>query len=242
MTTNVAHDDPILQRLQRQIMWFRAIAVLALLGVIALAIAWFASIHTNRDHILRTQGIVVTDAQGHERILIGAPAIATVKSTSAYGDTNSIVFLNRNGTYHLALGQAPAPVVNGKAPLVNGKPIKRIGNGDDYGVALYDSHGSERGGMVFLGGASRAVIALDRAWPAQDAIGLMVDDKSGFAGMGINYANGNSGFEVGAKGEATSMTLSDPQGYERASLQIKGAEKPAWLFNGAPATSSAAKP
>lgn len=242
MAANTIPDNPTLTRLQRQIAWSRGIAILSLLGVIALAIAWYATTRVNRDGILRTQGIVVADAQGHDRILIGAPAIATVKSTSAYGHTNSIVFLNRSGTYHLALGQAPAPVVNGKAPLVNGKPVKRIGNGDDYGVALYDSHGSERGGMVFLGGASRAVIALDRAWPAQDAIGLMVDDKTGFAGIGINYANGNSGFEVGAQGHTTSMTLRDPLGRERASLQIKGPGEPAWKFNDAPATSSTGKP
>lgn len=235
-------DVSAVQSLQRQLAWFRAIAVLALLGVIALAIVWFASTHNNQNGVLHIPGIVVTDAQGHDQILIGASAIATVKSTSAYGSTNSIVFLNRNGAYHLALGQTPAPVVNGKAPVVNGKPVTRIGNGDDYGMALYDTHGSERGGMVFLGGAGRAVIALDRAWPAQDAIGLMVDDKTGFAGIGINYANGNSGFELGTRGDTTSMTLSDPQGRERASLQVKGPVVPVWKFSGAAATSSTGKP
>lgn len=242
MTAHIQNDDATLRHLQRQIFWSRAIAILALLGVIAIAITWFASAHANRDDILRTKGIIVTDAQGHDRILIGAPAIAAVKSTSAYGSTNSIVFLNRNGTYHLALGQAPAPAVNGKAPIVDGKPVKRIGNGDNYGMALYDTHGSERGGMVFLGGASRAVIALDRAWPARDAIGLMVDDKTGFAGLGVNYANGNSGFELGTQGDATSITLSDPQNRERANLQIKGPAAPAWKFSGAAAASSTGKP
>lgn len=242
MAAHIQNDDATLRRLQRQIFWSWAVAIVALLGVIAIAAAWFASAHANRDDILRTKGIIVTDAQGHDRILIGAPAIATVKSTSAYGSTNSIVFLNRNGTYHLALGQAPAPAVNGKTPIVDGKPVKRIGNGDDYGMALYDTHGSERGGMVFLGGASRAVIALDRAWPAQDAIGLMVDDKTGFAGLVGSYANGNSGFELGTQGDATTMTLRDPQGRERASLQIKESVAPAWKFSDAAAPSSASKP
>lgn len=242
MAAYIENDNATLRRLQRQIVWSWCIAILALLGVIAIAAAWFVSAHDNRNGLLRTKGIIVTDAQGRDRILIGAQAIAAVKSTSAYGHTNSIVFLNRDGFYHLALGQTPAPVVNGKAPVVNGKPVKRIGNGDDYGMALYDTHGSERGGMVFLGGASRAVIALDRAWPAQDAIGLMVDDKTGFAGMVVNYANGNSGFEVGAQGDATSITLRDPQGHQRASLQIEGPGEPAWQFNGAPAASSTGKP
>jgi len=83
--------------------------------------------------ILRTHGIVITDAQGHDNILIGTSAIATAKSTSSYGRTNSIVFLNPAGGYHLALGQTPEPVVNGKAIGT------RIGNGDNYGVTLYDT-------------------------------------------------------------------------------------------------------
>jgi len=242
MAAHIQDNRATLQRLQRQIVWSWCVAILALLGVAAIAVAWFASAHTTSDDILRTKGIIVTDAQGHDQILIGAPAIAAVKSTSEYGHTNSIVFLNQDGAYHLALGQTPAPVVNGKAPVVNGKTMKRIGNGDDYGMTLYDTHGNERGGMGFLGGAGRAVIALDRAWPAQDAIGLMVDDKTGFAGMVVNYANGNSGFEVGAQGDTTSMTLNDPQGHERASLRIKGSGEPAWQFNGAPANSPTGKP
>jgi hypothetical protein len=241
MTANTADDHATLESLQRQIGWSRGIAILALLGVIALAVAWFVTAHGQRDGILRTQGIVVSDAQGHDRILIGAPAIATVKSTSEYGHTNSIVFLNQNGAYHLALGQTPAPVVNGKALVHNGKALKRIGNDDYYGVTLYDTHGSERGGMGFIGGANRAVVALDRPWPSADAIGLIVDDKSGFAGLGVNYANGNSGFELGIQGDTTSMTFRDPQGHKRANLEIKGPVAPAWKFSNAAAPSSTGK-
>lgn len=242
MTANTADDHATLESLQRQIGWSRGIAILALLGVIALAVAWFVTAHGQRDGILRTQGIVVSDAQGHDRILIGAPAIATVKSTSEYGHTNSIVFLNQNGAYHLALGQTPAPVVNGKALVHNGKALKRIGNDDYYGVTLYDTHGSERGGMGFIGGANRAVVALDRPWPSADAIGLIVDDKSGFAGMLVNYAKGkDSAFELGTRDGAISVTLHDPQGLERAGLKIDGPAQPAWHFSDA-ATAAAVKP
>lgn len=237
MSTNSPPDDATLRRLQRQLAWSLSIAILALLSVVALAIAWQMSARSSRNGILRTHGIVVTDMQGHDKILIGAPAIATVKSTSNYGRTNSIVFLNLTGGYHLALGQTPAPVVNGKAVGA------RIGNGDNYGVVLYDPHGDERGGMVFIGGASRAAIVLDRPWPSADAIGLMVDDKTGFAGFGINYAKGGqSGFEVGTQGSMVSMSLSDPQGGKRASLKVEGPAKPEWQFNGAATATSAGKP
>jgi hypothetical protein len=237
MATNSQFPDIALRHLQRQLAWSLAVAVLALLGVVALAIAWWASSHGNRDDVLRTHGIIVEDTQGHDRILIGEAAIAATKSTSSYGRTNSIVFLNRTGGYHLALGQTPEPVVNGKAVGA------RIGNGDNYGVTLYDTHGSERGGMGFIGGASRAAIVLDRPWPSADAIGLIVDDKTGFAGLGVNYAKGGqSGFEVGTQGNAVSMTLRDPQGQERASVRVDGPAKPAWQFNGAATATSSSSP
>lgn len=227
----------MLRRMQRQITWSWSVAILALLGVIGIGVSWFASTHATRGNILRTHGIIITDAQGHDRILIGAPALASTTATEKYGRTNSIVFLNRTGGYHLALGQTPAPVANGKAVG------ERIGNGDNYGITLYDTHGNERGGIGFIGGANRAVIALDRAWPSQDAIGLMVDDKSGFAGMGINYAKGQDfGFEIGTQGNAVSMVFKDPQGHERASLQVAGSAAPAWQFSGAATAASAGKP
>lgn len=237
MSTNSVPEDTALRRMQRQLAWSRSIAVLALLGVIALAIAWQVSTRGSRNGILRTHGIVVTDMQGHDKILIGEPAIATAKSAGSYGRTNSIVFLNKGGGYHLAIGQTPVPVVDGKAVGA------RIGNGDNYGVVLYDPHGDERGGMVFIGGASRAAVVLDRPWPSADAIGLMVDDKTGFAGLGVMYAKGGqSGFELGTRGNAVSMTLSDPRGQKRASLKVEGPEKPAWQFNGAATAASIGKP
>ncbi len=102
MSTNSVPEDTALRRMQRQLAWSRSIAVLALLGVIALAIAWQVSTRGSRNGILRTHGIVVTDMQGHDQILIGEPAIATAKSVGSYGRTNSIVFLNQTGGYHLA--------------------------------------------------------------------------------------------------------------------------------------------
>jgi hypothetical protein len=230
---NSIPDNQALERLQRQIAWARGIAILSLLGIIALAIAWFATVHRHRDGILRTHGIVVTDAQGHGQILIGTPALATTQLTEKYGRTNSIVFLDADGHYRLAMGQAPAPVIDGKA-------MQRIGDDQTYGTTLYDARGNERGGMGFIGGAGRAVFALDR--PTQDAIGMMVDDKSGFAGMIVNYANGkDSAFALGTQGDAVSMTLSDPAGSPRADLKVEGTAVPAWQFSGPATTASSGK-
>lgn len=227
-------DANAIRHLQRQLAWSRGIAVVALLGVIALAIAWFVSGRGHQDRILRAQGIVIADAQGHDKILIGAPAIAASGQTKKYGQSNSIAFVGASNTFRLFLGQAPEPVVEGKT-------AQRIGDGEIYGITIYDTHGNERGGMGYIGGADRAVIALDR--PAMDAIGMMVDDKTGFAGLMVNYAKGaDSAFEVGTREGVLTMTARDPQGTQRAALKIEGAQAPAWRFSGAAPAASTGKP
>lgn len=234
MVATNRNDDDALRRLQRQLAWSRGIAILALLGVIALAIAWYATTRSHHGGILRTQGIIVTDAQGHDTILIGAPAIAASGQTKKYGDTNSIAFIGPSNTFRLFLGQAPEPVVEGKA-------TRRIGNGDVYGVTLYDTQGNERGGMGFIGGADRAVVALDR--PGMDAVGMMVDDKTGYAGLMLNYAKGaDSSFEVGTRNGVLSVVARDPRGTERAVLKVEGPQAPAWRFSAAAPAGSTGKP
>ena len=54
------------------------------------------------------------------------------------------LFLGKTGADRLALGQWPAPFIGGKS-------YHRIGDGDNYGMTLYDTKGSERGGMGFMG-------------------------------------------------------------------------------------------
>src|SRR3546814_2383770 len=55
----------------------------------------------------------------------------------------SIIFLGATGADRLALGQMPAPFIGGKS-------YKRLGDGDNYGMTLYDTKGNERGGMGFM--------------------------------------------------------------------------------------------
>ncbi len=223
--------------LQRQITWLRAGLIITVLLLAALAATWWVTRTANDTaKIVRTQGIVIVDAQGHDRILIGAPVPASADRTRKDDASDGIVFLGTTGADRLAVGQMPSPVINGKT-------YPRLGDGDNYGTALYDKKGNERGGMAFMG-MGRVVIGLDRAAPLSDAIGLMVDDKEGFAGMIVNYADGKvqaPAFELGTTANEVHMQFYGKDNLPHAQLNFDGKGKPAWQFDDAQSAAQAAK-
>ncbi|WP_426688867.1 hypothetical protein [Rhodanobacter ginsengiterrae] len=66
------------------------------------------------DPIPRAQGLLITDAQGHDRILIGAPAPASKDRTRKDDASDGIIFLGKTGADSLALGQLPTLHIDGK--------------------------------------------------------------------------------------------------------------------------------
>jgi hypothetical protein len=154
--------------------------ILLLLLVVALVIAFFM-LRPGQAKVIRTQGLVITDAQGRDSILIGAPVPASTYRTRKDDASDGIIFLGKTGADRLALGQWPATFIGGKS-------CKRIGDGDNYGMILYDTRGSERGGMGFMA-MGRVGLMLDRATDPFDAIGVMVDDRENFAGLMVNYSD-----------------------------------------------------
>ena len=74
-------------------------------------------------NIIRTQGIVIVDAQGHDRLLNGAPVPASTDRTRKDDHPDGIILLGSSGADRLAVGQLPSPVIGGKS-------LKRIGDGD----------------------------------------------------------------------------------------------------------------
>jgi len=107
-------------------------------------------------------------------------------------------------------------------------------------MTLYDTKGSERGGMAFMG-TGRVGLALDRATPPYEAIGLMVDDKENLAGMYINYGDPKArdvAIELGSDTNSAHIQLNGRDGLPRAKLDVDGTNKPAWRFDD---TESAAK-
>ncbi|KZC37049.1 hypothetical protein RHOFW510R12_27125 [Rhodanobacter sp. FW510-R12] len=224
-------------RLQREVARLRMLVIIALLAVIALAAVPLLrkpDTPTRPDPILRAQGLVITDAQGHDRILIGAPVPASKDRVRKDDASDGIIFLGATGADRLALGQMPAPFIGGES-------YKRIGDGDNYGLTLYDPKGNERGGMGYMG-MGRAVFGLDRATPPYDAIGMMVDDKEGFAGMIINYGDPkakDTGIELGTDTNSAHIKLNGKDGLPRAQLNLDGTNKPAWRFDDAESAAKA---
>jgi hypothetical protein len=227
-------------RLQREVARLRILVIIALLAVIALAAVSLLrkpETPTKPDTILRAQGLVITDAQGHDRVLIGAPVPASKDRTRKDDASDGIIFLGKTGADRLAVGQLPTLHIDGKT-------YKRRGDDDNYGMTLYDTKGSERGGLASMGGG-RVGLALDRATPPYEAIGLMIDDSENFAGMYINYGDPkarDSAIELGTDTDHASIELKGKDGHARAKLSLDGANKPAWQFDDTESASKAAQP
>lgn len=228
-----------LNHLQREVARLRILVIIALLAVIALAAMSMLrkpDTPTKPDPILRAQGLVITDAQGHDRILIGAPVPASNDRTRKDDASDGIIFLGKTGADRLAVGQLPTLHIDGKT-------YKRRGDDDNYGMTLYDPKGSERGGLASMG-TGRVGLALDRATPPYEAIGLMIDDSENFAGMYINYGDPkarDSAIELGTDTNNVSIKLKDKDGHPRANLTLDGANKPAWRFDDATSAAKAAQ-
>lgn len=159
--------------LERQIRHLR----LAVVGMALAGVAIMTMAATVGPGPIRATSLTILDAQGRERILLGSPVAAGAFRKRTDGATSSLVFLGEDGSDRLIVGQNPPP-------RINGKTYPRIG--EVWGMVLHDPKGSERGGMGFID-SGRVVVALD--YPNRDALGLMVDDKTGKAGLVVNYAD-----------------------------------------------------
>jgi hypothetical protein len=170
-------------------------------------------------HTLRVRGLVVEDAEGRPRILLGAPKAVGRKRQDE--GSNALVFLNEDGADRLLVGEGNDPQIAGK---VYSKE-KRAMVGSGYGISIMDGVGNERGGFgftAFTGGGGRRSIALDR--PIGDAWGAWVDDKNGWAGMTFNYpipfAEYQPGIEIGVMGERPFLHFKDKEDNARAEISL----------------------
>ncbi|PJJ60283.1 hypothetical protein [Hymenobacter chitinivorans] len=217
MTSNQADLASLQHRIDLLEKQLKRQRLLGILGGLALLAAALSSFVAARPPYLHVRGITVEDAAGKARILIGAPAETAGRRRKDAG-TASLVVLGPKGQDRLILGEAPNPVLQGKV-------YPRIAA--SYGLTIHDSTGQERGGMSFLDNG-RGVIALDRH--NQDAVELIVNDKTGFAGLTMNYERPFGQYKeavrIGTKGTEVWWALSDTAETERASLYIRDAAAP----------------
>jgi hypothetical protein len=167
--------------------------------------------------VLRVRGLVIEDSRGRPRVLLGAPFPQVRERHRQDSTTTALVFLDENGHDRLTLGEEPEPQIGGKVVTT----VHRIAPG--FGVVIHDGEGNERGAYGWLANG-RALITLDR--PGLDAWAAIVDDKTGFAGMRVEYApnvaRDSNGIEIGTKGSDAFFRLQDTNEKDRAVLQFGG--------------------
>ena len=192
----------------------------------AIAFACVCAALTNRvqaqstSSILRVRGLVIEDDQGRARVILGAPAPEVSGRKRQNSETESMVFLDEAGFDRLTLGEAANPQSQGKV-------LHRIA--PFFGVTIHDSSGNERGGYGWLANR-RAVLTLDR--PGLDAWAAVVDDKTGFAGMRVEYApeiaKDKTGIEIGTQADRAVIRLMDTKERNRAVLTLAGGNAPSF--------------
>jgi hypothetical protein len=171
--------------------------------------------------VLHLKGLVIEDQQGRARILLGAPFPAVHDRLRQDTTTTTLLFLDEQGHDRFSIGEIMPAQINGKVP----PQFHRIGSSSAYGLTIYDPLGNERGGMGFLSNGStvnRASIALDR--PDGDAIGMMVDDKTDFAGLAAMYPRKIGDYATGlllaTQGSKAFITMKDVHDIPRATFEI----------------------
>ncbi|MBS1842632.1 MAG: hypothetical protein JSS69_17055 [Acidobacteria bacterium] len=166
------------------------------------------------EGILRVRGIVIEDATGHPRILIGAPI--SNQGRKRQDEVTGLILLKNDGTDRLTIGTADYDQKNGVLQ-------HRIANG--VGVLLNDAKGNERGGFGILDNG-RVTLGLDRANGEEGAF-LTVEDEDDFAGLVIKNAHTCNVASFGnSKDVETRLLLRDRACNDRVRLGITDSAAP----------------
>jgi hypothetical protein len=154
-----------LRSLERRWRWTAALA--GLLGALVLP----GAVRPAPD-VLRARGLVITDADGNSRIVLGAP-MANATADPKLARTVGLVVLDARGRMNTALG-ADAPLV-----YSDGTVAQRLHDGG-VGLTVYDPRGGgERGGFsVFADGHATACLDYEKD---REAVCMSVGAKDAYA-------------------------------------------------------------
>jgi hypothetical protein len=161
-----------IERLERNIRSLRtAVLLLVLIIIVGSSVAMLLN---GKGNILRIQGLIVEDAEGDPRILIGAP-FPEVKERERKDRTAGILILDEKGKDRLSIG-SPTP-----NPQIKGTVVKRMSPAT--GIQINDSNGNERSGYGILDSGS-VVLGMD--YESGEGLGLFISKELGYAGVLIN--------------------------------------------------------
>jgi hypothetical protein len=204
-----------LERLERFVRTTKALALLGLVSLMGLfVVEKYVSASTSNEKILRVRGIVIEDATGHPRLLLGSPI--SNQGRKRQDELTGLVLLGEDGTDRLTIGTAADVQINGKME-------QRIAKG--VGILLNDITGNERGGFGFLDNG-RVTLGLDRAHGEEGAF-LTVRDEDGFAGVVIKDVGSCVVTSFGnSKENGTRLLLRDRACADRISLGMSDSITP----------------
>jgi len=166
--------------------------------------------------VLRVRGLIVEDAEGKPRILLGAP-VPKVAGRKRQDDNTGIILMGENGADRIAIGVPTPP------PQMGGRVAHRISPG--AGLVLDDPNGNERGGIAVLDNG-RGVVCLDYPEPIErEAVCLGVIPDQGTTGLIIDAESGSESDRatMAVLKDGTSLIkLADTNGVERTMLSVHG--------------------
>jgi hypothetical protein len=216
----ISRDDERLTTLEKKTARLSFVCWLQLAVVCGLCFALFQQERVKAadgSRVLRAPGLIIEDSHGRARVLLGSPLPSVSERLRQDASTTSMVFLDEQGHDRLTLGEEPEPQIAGKVSQI----MHRIAPG--FGVVIHDGSGDERGTYGWLANG-RALITLDR--PGLDAWAAVVDDKTGFAGMRVEYppdvARDSNAIEIGTKGKQAFVKLQDTKEKDRAVFALEG--------------------
>lgn len=214
-----------LECIERRLHVFRigaVVGLVVLVGALYVALRVHPVSTDDSGQVLRVRGLIVEDAQGRPRILLGAP-VPKIAGRKRQDDATGLILIGENGADRVPIG-APNP-----APQIKGLVAKRIAPA--AGLVIDDREGNERGGMGVLDNGS-GVLCLDYASVPRETVCMAVLPDQGFAGLAVNAENGSESerAEMAVLKDGTSLLkLADTDGSERAMLLVQD-QSPAQLL------------
>lgn len=132
----------------------------------------------DEDGLLHVRGVVVEDALGRPRVVLGAP-ISKLAGRERSDPSLGLLLLDEHGRDLLSLG---APNID---PRVGGRVVPRRSPGT--GLVINDGDGNERAGFSRLADGS-VVLGLDH--DQGEGIALFINPSSGYQGLVVNGPTG----------------------------------------------------
>lgn len=165
-----------IERLEQNIRSLRtAVLLLVLAIIVGVSVAMLPE---GKGNILRVKGLIVEDAEGNPRILIGSP-FPEVKGRKREGRATGILVLDEEGIDRLSIG---SPTLD---PQIKGTVVKRMSPAT--GIQINDINGNERSGYGVLDSGS-VVLGMD--YETGEGLGLFISKEMGYTGVLINGAKG----------------------------------------------------